>query len=90
MSEKFTTFETINGFALKNLVFRAIYTARWRHTQSYRDCLDGDQVIMPVPLNLGKAFLSSLRHKLVAWPMDSRPEDQRTYMCDQVRVERTS
>ena len=32
MSEKFTTFERINGFALKNLVFRAIYTARWRHT----------------------------------------------------------
>ena len=30
MSEKFTTFERINGFALKNLVFRAIYTARWR------------------------------------------------------------
>ena len=48
--------------------------------QSFRDCLNGDQVIMPVPLKLGKAFMSNLRGKLVAWPMDSRPEEHRTYM----------
>ena len=49
-------------------------------TQSFRDCLDGEQVIMPVPLKLGKAFMANLRGKLVAWPMDSRPVEQRTYM----------
>ena len=48
--------------------------------QSFMDCLNGDQVIKPVPLKLGKAFMSNLRGKLVAWPMDSRPEEHRTYM----------
>ena len=47
---------------------------------TYRDCVTGDQVIMPVPLKVGKAFMSNLRGKLVSWPMDSRPVDLRTYM----------
>jgi hypothetical protein len=48
---------------------------------TYRDCLNGDdQVIMPVPLKVGKAFMSNLRGKLVSWPMDSRPVELRTYM----------
>ena len=47
---------------------------------TYRDCVIGDQVIMPVPLKVGKAFMSNLRGKLVSWPMDSRPVDQRTYV----------
>ena len=46
----------------------------------YRDCLNGNQVIMPVKLRLGKAFMKHLRGSMVSWPMDSRPVDQRTYM----------
>ena len=48
--------------------------------ETYRDCVNGIQVIMPVPLKVGKAFMSNLRGKLVSWPMDSRPVEQRTYM----------
>jgi hypothetical protein len=46
----------------------------------YRDCLNGNQVIMPVKLRLGKAFMKHLRGSMVSWPMDSRPVDLRTYM----------
>ena len=50
-----------------------------RH-QAFSDCVEGDHVNMPVPLRLGKAFMCNLRGKLVSWPMDSRPEELRTYM----------
>lgn len=46
----------------------------------FRDCVTDNQVIMPVPLKLGKAFMKNLRGKLVSWPLDSRPVDERTYM----------
>ena len=62
---------------IKQLIRFALHPDRCR---SFSDCLNGDQVIMPVPLRLGKAFMSNLRGKLVSWPMDSRPVEQRTYM----------
>jgi len=46
----------------------------------FADCLNGNEVIMPVALKLGKAFVVSLRDKLVPWPMDGRPEGERTYL----------
>ena len=42
--------------------------------------MNGNAVIMPVPLKLGKAFVCSLRDKLVSWPLDGRPEGDRTYL----------
>ena len=48
--------------------------------RTHSECVIGDQVIMPVPLKIGKAFMSNLRGKWVSWPMDSRPVEQRTYM----------
>jgi hypothetical protein len=62
---------------IKQLIRFALYPDRCR---SFSDCLNGDQVIMPVPLRLGKAFMSNLRGKMVAWPMDSRPVEHRTYL----------
>ena len=62
---------------IKQLTRFAIHPDR---VSSLRDCLNGNDAIMPVPLKLGKAYLSHLRHKLVSWPMDARPVDQRTYM----------
>jgi hypothetical protein len=46
----------------------------------YRDCVNGNQVILPVKLQLGKAFMKHLRGRQISWPMDSRPIDQRTYL----------
>ena len=48
--------------------------------RTYSDCVTSGHVNMPVPLKIGKAFMSNLRGKLVSWPMDSRPTEQRTYM----------
>ena len=62
---------------IKQLIRFALHPDNRR---SFSDCLNGDQVIMPVPLRLGKAFMSNVRGKLVAWPMDSRPVEHRTYM----------
>ena len=62
---------------IKQLTRFALHPDRRR---TFSDCVNGDQVIMPVPLRLGKAFMSNLRGKLVCWPMDSRPVELRTYM----------
>ena len=48
--------------------------------ETYSDCLNGNAVVMPVPLKLGKAFVCYLRDKKISWPMDGRPEENRTYL----------
>ena len=48
--------------------------------EMYSDCLNGNTVVMPVPLKLGKAFVCYLRDKKISWPMDGRPEENRTYL----------
>ena len=48
--------------------------------EMYSDCLNGNAVVMPVPLKLGKAFVCYLRDKKISWPMDGRPEENRTYL----------
>ena len=47
---------------------------------TYADCLNGNEVIMPVSLKLGKAFVCHLRDKMISWPMDGRPHDQRNFL----------
>jgi hypothetical protein len=56
------------------------FALREDRVSGFRDCVTDNQVIMPVPLKLGKAFMKNLRGKLVSWPLDSRPVDERTYM----------
>jgi hypothetical protein len=46
----------------------------------YSECMNGTEVMMPVPLKLGKAFVCHLRDKMISWPMDGRPPAQRTYL----------
>jgi hypothetical protein len=52
-----------------------------RNSQNFTDCMsDSTTVTMPVALKLGKAYVGYLRDKLISWPMDGRPEGERTYM----------
>ena len=47
----------------------------------FADCMSSPTAVtMPVALKLGKAFVCSLRDRLISWPMDSRPEGSRTYV----------
>ena len=46
--------------------------------EQYSDCISGDNIVLPVPLILGKGYLSHLRDMLVAWPHDPRQGDERT------------
>jgi hypothetical protein len=51
------------------------------NSEEFADCMSSStSVTMPVALKLGKAFVCSLRDKLISWPMDSRPESSRTYL----------
>jgi hypothetical protein len=52
-----------------------------RNSADFADCMtDSTTVTMPVALKLGKAFVCHLRDTLISWPMDSRPEERRTYL----------
>ena len=51
-----------------------------KNSQHFADCMSNPTTVtMPVALKLGKAYVCYLRDKLISWPMDSRPEGQRTY-----------
>jgi len=51
-----------------------------RRSEEFADCMSSPTTVtMPVALKLGKAFVCYLRDRLVSWPMDSRPAEQRTF-----------
>ena len=51
------------------------------NSDEFADCMSSPTAVtMPVALKLGKAFVCSLRDRLISWPMDSRPEGSRTYV----------
>ena len=60
---------------IKQIINFAVHPDR---KASFADCFSGTEVIMPVKLKLGKAFMCHLRDKLVSWPMDPRPEAECT------------
>jgi len=60
---------------IKQIIKFAVHPDR---KASFADCFSGTEVIMPVKLKLGKAFMCHLRDKLVSWPMDPRPEAECT------------
>jgi hypothetical protein len=44
----------------------------------FSDCISGDEILLPVRLPLGKAYLAQLRDRRVPWPLDPRQGDERT------------
>jgi hypothetical protein len=44
----------------------------------FSDCISGDEILLPVRLPLGKAYLAHLRDRRVPWPLDPRQGDERT------------
>ena len=51
------------------------------NSEEFADCMSSPTAVtMPVALKLGKAFVCSLRDRLISWPMDSRPEGSKTYV----------
>jgi hypothetical protein len=56
--------------------------------EQYSNCISGDNIVLPVRLELGKGYLAHLRDTLVAWPQDPRQGDERTglkhYSCQKL------
>ena len=48
------------------------------HRAQYAHLIQNDKILLPVSLELGKAYLAHCRDTLVAWPLDPRPEATRT------------
>jgi hypothetical protein len=56
---------------------------------TFSNCIESgtNNIILPVPLALGEAYLCHLRDKLVPWPHDPRPTDSRTCLKHYSRLE---
>ena len=50
----------------------------FENREQYSECFSGENIALPVRLQLGKGYLSQLRDTLVVWPQDPRQGAERT------------
>lgn len=48
--------------------------------QQFSEFIRNGEVVLPVPLAIGKAYLAHCRDTMISWPLDPRPEPSRTGM----------
>ena len=48
--------------------------------QQFSEFIRNGEVVLPVPLAIGKAYLAHCRDTMISWPLDPRPEPSKTGM----------
>ena len=51
-----------------------------RTQKLFSEFIQNGEVVLPVPLAIGKAYLAHCRDTMISWPLDPRPEPSRTGM----------